>query len=147
MINTTYFAYQKFANGRLMWRGMEIDDQRVYPSTEGAVVVLYSDSRWEIVQLAKFDENRDPQYPCAELRSRSPNLTPKRGFGKLLCTFPNVYSRLGSATSQERGDVTAFVQFFDNGFLVHYQDFERGGWFTIAFFYGQGEKSGTWGLQ
>lgn len=147
LINTTYFAYQKFADGRLMWRGMEIDDQRVHPSTEGAVVVLYSDSSWEIVQFAKYDENRDPQYPCAELRLRSPSLTPKRGFGKLLCTFPTVYSRLGKAISPEQGDVTSFVQFFDGGFLVHYQDFEWGGWFTIAFYYGQGEKSGIWEFQ
>lgn len=136
LINTTYFAYQKFHNGRLIWRGMEIDDQRVYPPSEGAVVVLYGDGSWEIIQIAKFDENRDPQYPCAELRSRSPSNTPKRGFGKLLCAFPNVHSRLGEASSPERGDVTSFVQFFDGGFLVHYQDFERGGWFTIAFFFG-----------
>lgn len=142
LINTTQFAYQDFQRGKLIWRGMELDYNEVIPPTEGSTVVLYSDGTWEVIQFTKYNPG-DPLYACPELGSTRSALTPKRGFGKLLCEFPAVREQLGSATRAEHGYPTSFVQLFERGFLLHY-NVTGNRWSTLAFFYGEGQKAGTW---
>ncbi|MHB8751628.1 MAG: hypothetical protein ACYDBJ_20865, partial [Aggregatilineales bacterium] len=142
LTNTTQFAYQDFQHGKLIWRGLELDSNNVVPDTDGTALALYDDGTWQLIQGPKFNEG-DPTYSCPEVGSPQSPLTPKRGFGKLLCNLPDVRDKLGPAITSEQGYPTSFVQQYDNGFLIHYH-MSSNIWQTIAFLYGQDQQSGTW---
>jgi serine/threonine protein kinase len=92
---------ETFQNGRMFWRE---DIDKIY--------VLYNNGSW-----ARYDDiwkEGQPEYSCDGPPSPP---TPLRGFGKIWCTYPNVRSDLGNATTHEWAEVNR-VQDFSGGLII-----------------------------
>ena len=102
---TTWVAEEAFQNGWMYWWG---DDNRVY--------AVYDRGRWE--SYASIWQGGEPEFSCldADMPAQSPP-TPKRGFGKIWCIYPNVRQNLGWATEGEHG-FDATVQHFEYGLML-----------------------------
>jgi hypothetical protein len=110
-------AEEDFKRGLMIWRQ---DTAKIY--------VLYNDGRWE-----RYDDiwqEGDPEFTCG-MPSSPP--TPKRGFGKIWCTYTNVQQDLGAATTAEEGDY-GLVQSFYGGSALR----TGGGWVYVLL------DDGTW---
>ena len=94
-------AEESFNGGKMFWRE---DTDRIY--------AVYYNSTWG--SYADIWYEGDPEFSCG---SPSSPPTPKRGFGKIWCTYANVQSGLGNATDHEWG-ASGVVQLFENGFML-----------------------------
>jgi hypothetical protein len=65
--------------------------------------------RWQYIWV----EGRDPEYSCGS--SQTPP-TPRRGFGKIWCTYTAVQQGMGNATQNEWGE-NSTLQAFANGLI------------------------------
>lgn len=99
--NSIWMAEENFVNGRMYWRD---DNDRIY--------AVYSNGTW--ASYADIWNEGDPEFSC-ETPSSPP--TPRRGFGKIWCTYGNVRNGLGDAIEAERGE-NGIVQEFENGFML-----------------------------
>ncbi len=96
-----WIAEEDFQGGRMLWRE---DNTKIY--------VLYSSGRWE-----KYNDiwhEGEAEFTCGTPSSPP---TPKRGFGKIWCTYNNVRQGLGEATNAEWGK-HGTVQEFGGGLIV-----------------------------
>jgi predicted Ser/Thr protein kinase len=97
-----WMAEETFQKGRMFWR----QDREKY------VIALYSSGSWGDY-LGDWQEG-DPEFTCGP-ESSPP--TPKRGFGRVWCNYPEVRSGLGNATALERG-FNGTVQDFNRGLII-----------------------------
>lgn len=98
---TIWMAQEEFQRGRMLWRE---DNDKIY--------VIYSGGRWE-----RYDDiwlEGDPEFSCGIEQSPP---TPKRGFGKIWCTYDNVRQVLGDATTGEWG-ADGVAQDFSGGTII-----------------------------
>jgi serine/threonine protein kinase len=98
----TWMAEETFQQGRTFWR----QDREKY------VIALYNSGSWGNY-LGDWQEG-EPEFTCGP-ESSPP--TPKRGFGRVWCKYPEVRSGLGDATAQERG-FNGTVQDFERGTIL-----------------------------
>ncbi len=112
-----WLAQEDFGGGRMFWRE---DNDRIY--------VLYNSGRW--ASYADIWRDSDPEYTCGTPESPP---TPKRGFGKIWCTYDAVRTGLGNATDVEWGEQGA-VQDFTDGLIL-----QTGSGRTYVFY-----NNGTW---
>ena len=116
----SWMAEETFQQGRTLWR----QDWEKY------VIVLYNSGSWGNY-LGDWQEG-EPEFSCGP-ESSPP--TPKRGFGRVWCKYPEVRSGLGNATTQERG-FNGTVQDFERGFILRtdsgetYVTYSGDGWET-----------------
>ena len=112
-----WIARENFEGGMALWRE---DNDKIY--------VLYEAGWWE-----RYDDiwrEGDPEFACGTPQSPP---TPKRGFGKIWCTYTPVRQRLGNATSAEMGQ-NGTVQECSSGLILRmgsgriYKLFADGGW-------------------
>jgi hypothetical protein len=110
-------AREDFEGGRMFWRS---DNDRIY--------VVYSGGTWR--RHANTWQEGDPEFSCGTPESPP---TPKRGFGKVWCTYNQVSQGLGDATTGERGEHDD-VQDFAGGWMLRdeagttYTFFNNGTW-------------------
>jgi eukaryotic-like serine/threonine-protein kinase len=112
-----WLAQESFSGGRMFWRQ---DNSRIY--------VLYNSGGW--VSYADTWSDSEPEYACGSPESPP---TPKRGFGKIWCTYDAVRNGLGNATDIEWGENGA-VQDFSGGLILR-----TGSGQTYVFY-----SNGTW---
>ena len=101
-------SYEPFEHGFMFWRE---DTKHVY-------VFYGADHTWQ--EFTDTYVDGQPEYSCANANTPSATPpTPRRGFGKVWCTQPDVRSRLGNALTDEVGN-TRSLQDFQNGsmFLI-----------------------------
>lgn len=108
--------------------------------TEKTIYVLLPDGTYQ-THLDTWDEATEPTYPCNPLGGEedSPPL-PRRGFGKLWCSSPELQAILGTVPREERLCQYAVLQRFQSGRLL--ACFEDA---TIRYF--RILDNGTWDLQ
>ncbi len=94
-------AQEHFEYGQMFWRE---DNDRI--------TVLYNAGTWALYR--DIWNEGDPEYSCPEIAPSQCPPTPRRGFGKIWCTYPAVRQRLGWATNYERG-FHGTVQDFEQG--------------------------------
>lgn len=111
-------AEQPFQYGIMFWRG---DVRQIY--------VLWGDGGY----MAVADAWTGPEEYSCQAQAPAGMVQPKRGFGLVWCTYPEVRGRLGWGLEQERG-YRAVFQPFERG-LVWRND--RGQAFAVFF-------DGTW---
>jgi serine/threonine-protein kinase len=97
----SWMAFENFENGRMIWRE---DTDRIY--------AIYNNGRWSSYGDIWYES--DPEFACGTQQSPP---TPKRGFGKIWCTYGEVQSGLGNATTGESGE-NGTLQSFTNGTIV-----------------------------
>jgi hypothetical protein len=104
-------SYESFEHGFMFWR----------EDTKHAYVLYGVDNTWQ--EFTDTYVDGQPEYSCpnASTPSTSPP-TPKRGFGKVWCTQPDVRSRLGKALTDEIGN-TRPLQDFQNGSMLLIPDY------------------------
>lgn len=85
----------------MLWRE---DNDRIY--------VLFENGRWE--RHEDIWREGDPEFTCGTPKSPP---TPKRGFGKIWCTYQNVRNGLGEAVTTEQG-YNAVVQSYGGGSII-----------------------------
>jgi hypothetical protein len=85
----------------MLWRE---DSDKIY--------VLFSNGRWE--RYNDIWREGDPEFTCGTPKSPP---TPKRGFGKIWCSYQNVRDGLGNAVTSEWGS-TGAAQAFSNGLII-----------------------------
>ncbi len=109
--HTLKTSYEPFEHGFMFWR----DDTKL-------VDVFYGvDNTWQ--EFADTYVDGQPEYSCPSDNTPSTTPpTPRRGFGKVWCTQPNVRSRLGNALSDEIGNDRT-VQDFENGSMLLIPDY------------------------
>jgi hypothetical protein len=109
-------------------------------SHEGNIYVLLPDGTYQIHEDT-WIEGVDPTFACNPLGGEedSPPL-PRRGFGKLWCSDPNLQAIMGPVPREERLCQYAVLQRFENGRLL--ACFEDA---TIRYF--RILDDGTWDLQ
>ena len=95
---TTWSAIEPFQHGYMLWRQ---DSDQIY--------AIYSNGTWR--HYNDLWHEGEPEYSCGTAQTPP---TPKRGFGKIWCTYGAVQQGLGSATSGEGGE-DSFLQSFSNG--------------------------------
>lgn len=96
-----WMAEEGFERGYMLWRE---DNDQIY--------VLFDSGYW-----ARYDDvwvEGDPEYTCGTPQSPP---TPKRGFGKIWCTYQNVRDGLGDAVTTEQG-YNGVVQAFSDGLIM-----------------------------
>jgi len=96
-----WMAMQTFDGGVMFWRE---DTDRVH--------VLYNSGGWE--RHSDNWQEGDAEFSCGTQESPP---TPKRGFGKVWCSFDSVRNGLGNARDAEWGAAGA-AQDFENGMIV-----------------------------
>ena len=114
-------AQQHFERGQMLWRE---DTDRILAVHNSWIWGSYQDIWYE----------GDPDYSCPDNSTpmESPP-TPKRGFGKIWCTYSEVRAGLGWATDGERG-FDGTVQNFERGSILRtdtgdtYVLFDNGTW-------------------
>lgn len=81
--------------------GPQFDRFMLWFSHEGLIYVLFPDGRWQSFKDT-WDES-EPTYPCNPLGGEpdSPPL-PRRGFGKLWCSDPELQEVMGAVYKEER---------------------------------------------
>ena len=86
--------------------------------TEKTIYVLLPDGTYQ-THLDTWDEATEPTYPCNPLGGveDSPPL-PRRGFGKLWCSSPELQAILGTVPREERLCQYAVLQRFQSGRLL-----------------------------
>jgi hypothetical protein len=94
-------AEENFQRGRMLWRE---DNDKIY--------VLFATGYW--AQYNDIWIEGEPEYTCGT--SESPP-TPKRGFGKIWCTYQNVRDGLGNAVNAEWA-TTGVAQTFNSGLIL-----------------------------
>ncbi|MFN3763455.1 MAG: hypothetical protein ACK4WK_09690, partial [Anaerolineae bacterium] len=102
--HTTWMAQEHFEWGQMFWRE---DTDRI--------AVLYGNGSWALYR--DIWNEGDPEYSCPEIAPSQCPPTPRRGFGKIWCTYPAVRQGLGRATDYERG-FHGTVQDFDRGSIL-----------------------------
>jgi hypothetical protein len=109
-------------------------------SNEKNIYVLLPDGTYQIYKDT-WDEATDPTYPCNPLGGEedSPPL-PRRGFGKLWCSQPELQSILGTVPREERLCQYSVVQRFETGRLLACFEDATVRYFRIL-------DNGTWDLQ
>ena len=87
-------------------------------SHEGNIYVLLPDGTYEVHEDT-WDEATDPTYPCNPTGGEedSPPL-PRRGFGKLWCSSPELQEILGTVPREERLCQYSVLQRFERGRLL-----------------------------
>lgn len=98
-----WLGEQTFERGRMFWRQ---DTATIY--------VLYSDGSWQ--QFADSWHAGDPETDPGTVAPAG-LYQPKRGFGKVWRDHPEVRSRLGWGTMEERG-VNGAIQPFERGLML-----------------------------
>ena len=95
------------ANRFMLWFGNE---QNIYVLLPDGTYLTYEDT---------WDEATEPTYPCNPLggEEESPPL-PRRGFGKLWCSSPELQEILGTVPREERLCQYAVLQRFERGRLL-----------------------------
>jgi serine/threonine protein kinase len=103
--HSSWMAQEHFERGQMFWRE---DNDRI--------AVIYNNGSWALYR--DIWNEGDPEYSCpdANTPAQSPP-TPRRGFGKIWCTYPAVRQGLGWATDYERG-FHGTVQDFDRGTIL-----------------------------
>lgn len=96
-----WMAMQTFDGGVMFWRE---DTDRVH--------ILYNSGGWE--RHSDNWQEGDAEFSCGTQESPP---TPKRGFGKVWCSFDSVRNGLGNARDAEWGAAGA-AQDFENGMIV-----------------------------
>jgi len=94
-------AEENFQRGRMLWRK---DNDEIY--------VLFQTGYW-----ARYEDiwnEGEPEYTCGTPESPP---TPKRGFGKIWCTYQNVRDGLGSAVTAEWA-TTGVAQTYSGGLIL-----------------------------
>ena len=99
---TVWMAEEDFAGGRTFWR--EDNDRFIY--------VLFANNTWRLYR-GDWQEG-DAEYTCGQPPSPP---TPRRGFGWVWCTYPEVRQGLGNATNYEWGNHNR-VQDFSGGLAI-----------------------------
>jgi len=104
-VHSSWMAQEHFERGQMFWRE---DNDRI--------TVIYNNGSWAMYR--DIWNEGDPEYSCpdANTPAQSPP-TPRRGFGKIWCTYPAVRQGLGWATDYERG-FHGTVQDFDRGTIL-----------------------------
>jgi hypothetical protein len=92
---------QGFQNGRMIWR-----------EDAGTIYVVYDDAEWD--QFEDTWTGDEPEFTCGDPISPP---TPRRGFGKVWCTFDEVRQGLGQAIRVETQG-SNLLQEFENGLLL-----------------------------
>ena len=93
-----------FERGQMFWRE---DNDRI--------AILYGNGSWALYR--DIWNEGDPEYSCPEIAPSQCPPTPRRGFGKIWCTYDAVRQGLGWATDYERG-FHGTVQDFDRGTIL-----------------------------
>jgi serine/threonine-protein kinase len=103
--HSSWMAQEHFERGQMFWRE---DNDRI--------AVLYNNGSWALYQ--DIWNEGEPEFSCpdASTPAQSPP-TPRRGFGKIWCTYPAVRQGLGWATDYERG-FHGTVQDFNRGTIL-----------------------------
>lgn len=118
--HTSWMAWQRFERGQMFWRE---DNDRI--------AVLYSTGSWTLYRDIWVEG--EPEYSCLDVAPGQCPPTPKRGFGKIWCTYAVVRQGLGWALECERG-FHGTVQDFDRGTILQtdtqetYLMFNDGSW-------------------
>jgi hypothetical protein len=99
--HTSSMAHEHFEHGQMFWRE---DTDYIFVLYNNGTSASYPDI-WQA---------GDPEYSCPDSAPTSSPPSPRMGFGKIWCSYPEVRNGLGWATDYERG--------FDGTV----QDFERG---------------------
>lgn len=94
-------AIEDFEGGYMLWRE---DTTRIYALHLQGFWRSYEDT-WQ---------EGDPEYTCGTAASPP---TPKRGFGKVWCTYDIVRQGLGEATTTEQG-LLGDAQSFSGGDII-----------------------------
>lgn len=97
-------AHEIFERGSMIWRQ---DDDRIY--------ALYNSGIW--VSFEDIWKEGDAEFTCGTPANPP---TPKRGLGKIWCTYDEVRNGLGDATTAEVGQYGK-VQLFEHGFVLQTQ--------------------------
>jgi len=97
--------------------GPQFDRFMLWFSHEGLIYVLLPDGRWQSSEDT-WDES-EPTYPCNPLGGEpdSPPL-PRRGFGKLWCSDPELQEVMGTVPKEERLCQHSVLQRFGSGRLL-----------------------------
>lgn len=99
---TVWMAEEDFVGGRTFWR--QDNDKYIY--------VLYANGTWRLYRGDWIEG--DAEYTCGQPQSPP---TPRRGFGWVWCTYPEVQQGLGNATNYEWGTYN-YVQDFSGGLVI-----------------------------
>ncbi|MGB9776251.1 MAG: hypothetical protein ACPL7C_06825, partial [Anaerolineae bacterium] len=102
--HTSWMAQEHFEGGQMVWRE---DTDRI--------LVLYDTGSWALYR--DIWNEGDPEYSCPDIAPSQSPPTPRRGFGKVWCTYAAVRQGLGWATDYERG-FHGTVQDFDRGTIL-----------------------------
>ena len=97
-------AKEQMERGLMIWR-----------SGDDTILVLYDSGDW--ARYPDIWNEGDPEYYCPEIAPSECPPTPRRGFGKIWCTYANVRDGLGWATEYE-DEFYGPVQSFQRGFLL-----------------------------
>ncbi len=103
-VHTSWMAQEHFERGQMFWRE---DNDRI--------VVLYNTGSWALYRDIWVEG--DPEYSCPDIAPTQSPPTPRRGFGKIWCTYGAVRQGLGWATDYERG-FHGTVQDFSQGTIL-----------------------------
>lgn len=97
--------------------GPEFDRFMLWFSHEDLIYILFPDGRWQSYEDTW--EESEPTYPCNPLGGEpdSPPL-PRRGFGKLWCSDPQLQEILGTVPKEERLCQHSVLQRFAGGRLL-----------------------------
>ncbi|RLC98925.1 MAG: hypothetical protein DRI77_03940 [Chloroflexi bacterium] len=116
----SWMAQQHFEWGQMFWR--EDTDN---------MLAVHNSGIWGSYQ--DIWHEGDPEYSCSDSAPEESPPTPKRGFGKIWCTYTEVRNGLGWATDGERG-FNGTVQDFERGAIIRtdsgetYVLFDDGDW-------------------
>lgn len=97
---TSTVVQEDFQRGRMFWR-----------ETNDKMYVIYSSGSWSTYNDTWVEGNAE--FSCGVPESPP---TPRRGFGKIWCTYSQVQSGLGNATNYE-WSLTATIQEFSGGLI------------------------------
>jgi hypothetical protein len=107
-VHETWLAGEHFEGGQMFWRE-DVD----------VILVLYQSGYWSA--FMDIWQESDPEFSCLDIAPAESPPTPKRGFGKIWCTYGDVRAGLGWATDAETG-YYGMVQDFTNGTILQIID-------------------------
>lgn len=102
--HTSFLAQEHFERGQMFWR--EDTDY---------IFALYNNGTW--ASYIDIWHTGEPEYSCPDSAPTSSPPTPRLGFGKIWCFYPEVRNGLGLATDSERG-FQSTVQDFEKGAIL-----------------------------
>ncbi len=118
--HTSWMAQQHFEWGQMFWR-----------KDSDGILAVHDSGIWGAYRNIWYEG--DPDYSCPDSAPQESPPTPKRGFGKIWCTYAEVRNGLGWATDGERG-FDGTVQDFEQGAIIRtdtgktYVLFDDGTW-------------------